>query len=226
MREQRFPLLPQRACTLALVWNGTQFDREGGSDTDESDSEPPLTDEQQIEAIRLSKPRDLPPLPTNRAYALSTAQAVLRDTLAIPTNTRTVAQALALSLPRDARTISQWVDQQLRRSRKPQTLKAAFCWALNPNRTNGWVCLKSHGNASGTAGAKGLALHLRMHAFTRRDVQAMDLQIVRYTRRRQTELLSVIKVTELAFRRRADPRTIEAALMMVALQRDPHGAFS
>ena len=129
-------------------------------------------------------------------------------------------------MPRDARTILQWVDQQLRRSQKPQTLKAAFCWALNPNRTNKWVCLKSHGSASGTAGAKGLALHLRMHAFTRRDVQAIDLQIVRYTRRRQTELLSVVKVAELAFRKRTDPRTIEAALMMVALQRDPHGAVS
>ena len=202
---------------MPLVWNGIEFDREGGSETDESDSEPPLTDAQQVEAIRNSRSCDLPPLPSNSIYAAATAQAVLRDISAIPTNKCTVAQTLALSMPREARSVTQWVDQQLRRGRKVSTLKSAFCWALNPHRTNAWVCLKAHGNPSGTAVAKGLALHLRMHPFTRRDVQIMDMQIVRYTRRRQTELLSVIKVTELGFKRRADPRALEAAVMMVAL---------
>ena len=156
-------------------------------------------------------------MPSNSIYAAATAQAVLRDTLAIPTNKCTVAQTLALSMPREARSVTQWVDQQLRRGRKVTTLKSAFCWALNPHRTNAWVCLKAHGNPSGTAVAKGLALHLRMHPFTRRDVQIMDMQIVRYTRRRQTELLSVVTVSELGFKRRTDPRALEAAVMMIAL---------
>ena len=209
--------------TLAFVWNGTTFDREGGSDTDESDSEPPLTSAEQVKAIRNSKPQDLPPLPVSSQYALATSQVVLRDTLAIPSAKRTVAQRLAIEMPRESRSITQWVQQQLRYARKPKTLRAAFCWALNPNRTAQWVCLKSHGNPSGTAVAKGLALHLRMHPFTRRDVQAMDMQIVRFVRRRQTDLMSIIETSELAFKRR-DPRTLEAAHMMVLLQRSPRGA--
>jgi hypothetical protein len=208
---------------MPLVWNGTQFDQEDASDTDESDSEPPLTDAQQVDAIQKSKSHDLPPLPANSEYAMATAQAVQQGLLAIPTDKRTIAHALALSIPCDARTVEQWACQQLRRGRKTQTLKSAFCWALNPHRTNSWVCLKSHGHVSGgTAVAKGLALHLRMHPFTWRDVHVMDIQIMRFVRRRQTELMSAIKVTELAFKR--DPRTLEAAHMMVALQRSPRGA--
>ena len=38
---------------MPLVWNGTQFETEGGSDTDESDSEQPLTDAEQVVAIEL-----------------------------------------------------------------------------------------------------------------------------------------------------------------------------
>ena len=207
---------------MPLVWNGAEFDREGGSETDESDSEPPLTDAQQVEAIRNSRSCDLPPLPNNPQYAVATAQAVQQGLLSIPTNKRTMAHALALSMPCTASTVAQWTDQQLRRGRKVTTLKSAFCWAMNPHRTNAWVCLRSHGHVSGTAVAKGLALHLRMHSFTRRDVQVMDMQIVRYTRRRQTELLSIIKGTEPTLKR--DSKTLEAAHMMVALQRSPRGA--
>ena len=205
---------------MPLVWNGAEFDREGGSETDESDSEPPLTDAQQVEAIRNSRSCDLPPLPSNSIYAAATAQAVLRDILAIPTNKRTVAQTLALSMPREARSVTQWVDQQLRRGRKVTTLKSAFCWALNPHRTNAWVCLKAHGNPSGTAVAKGLALHLRMHPFTRRDVQQMDAELAQHGHNRQTQLQSVIHVSELNFKKCTDAQTLEAALMMVALQRN------
>ena len=208
---------------MPLVWNGTQFDREEASDTDASDSEPPLTDAEQVYAIETARPQELPPLPANPAYAVATAQAVRRGLLAIPTNKRTVAHALALSLPCDARTLEHWTCQQLRRGRKTQTLKSAFCWAQNPNRTNGWVCQKSHGHVSGTAVAKGLALHLRMHPFTRRDVQVMDMQMVRFVRRRQTELVSVIQAAEVVYKPR-DLRTLEAAHMMVALQRSPRGA--
>ena len=208
------------ARALSLVWNGGQFEQEGGSDTDESDSEPPLTSAEQVKAIRNSKPQDLPPLPVSSGYALATSQVVLRDTLAIPSAKRTVAQRLAIEMPREARSITQWVQQQLRYARKPKTLRAAFCWALNPNRTAGWVCLKSHGNPSGTAVAKGLALHLRMHPFTRRDVQHMDAELAQRAHNRQTQLQSVIHVSELTFKKRTDAQTLEAALMMVALQRD------
>ena len=208
---------------MPLVWNKTAFPREEASDTDASDSESPLTDAEQVYAIQTAQPQALPPLPTNPAYAAATAQAVQRGLLAIPTNKRTVAHALALSMPCDARTIEHWTCQQLRRGRKTQTLKSAFCWAQNPNRTNGWVCRKSHGNVSGTAVAKGLALHLRMHPFTRRDVQVMDRQMVRFVRRRQTELMSVTQTSELVFAPR-DLRTLEAAHMMMALQRSPRGA--
>ncbi len=208
---------------MPLVWNGAQFDREEASDTDASDSEAPLTDAEQAYAIQTARPQDLPPLPANPAYAAATSQAVQQSLWAIPPESRRIAHGLALSMPCDARTVEQWTYQQLRRGRKTQTLKAAFCWALNPNKTNSWVCRRSHGHVSGTAVAKGLALHLRMHPFTRRDVQAMDMQIVRFVRRRQTDLMSIIETSELAFKRR-DPRTLEAAHMMVLLQRSPRGA--
>tara|TARA_B100000902_G_C27120403_1_gene818366 strand:- start:225 stop:869 length:645 start_codon:yes stop_codon:yes gene_type:complete len=208
------------ARSLSLVWNGEQFEQEGGSDTDESDSEQPLTGDEQIQAIHKSKPLDLPPLPVSREHAHATSQAVLRDTVAVPQEKRTIAQSLAIKMPREAHTIAQWVQQQLRYARKVKTLRAAFCWALNPNRTAQWVCLKSHGNPSGTAVAKGLALHLRMHPFTRRDVQQMDAELSHRPCHQQARLLSAVHVSELTFKKRTDAQTLEAAVMMVALQRN------
>ena len=62
--------------TLALVWNGTELVRDNGSDTEGSDSEPPLTAPEQLRAILGTCTIVAPPLPVNKEHARATAQTV------------------------------------------------------------------------------------------------------------------------------------------------------
>ena len=205
--------------TVALVWNGSDFKADGASDTDESDSEQPLSHAQQIQAILNSQSSNLPPLPVDVKHAVANSNAVRTHTEAVPPLSRTHAQILALSLPRDSRTVAEWVAQQLRCGRKEATLRAAFCWALNPNKTAAWVCLRSGGSPSRTHVAKGLGLHLRMHPFTRWHVQRGRDHLPAYARRRQNHL-HVVRVSELAgVQGRRSAGELDAAIMMVVLQR-------
>lgn len=213
----------ERARTVALVWNGTDFKADDGSDTDESDSEPPLTRAEQVQAILNTQRGNLPPLPVSAKHAFANSNVVQHHTQAVPPQSRTQAQTLALSLPRESFTVAQWAAQQLRFGRKEVTLKTAFFWALNPNRTAYWVCRKSGGNRSRTHVAKGLALHLRMHPFTRLDVQRGRDLLPTYAHRHRNQLHSV-RVSELAgVQGQRSAGELDAAMMMVVFQRCPIG---
>jgi len=163
---------------MVLVWNGTDFVCADGSDTDASDSELPLTPSDHVVALVNIRAHAPPPLPVEWKHARSTAQAVLNHIISIPSKKRTCAHRLALSLPLRATTIAEWIDQHLRAHRREHTLKTALCVALNPSRTEEWVCSKSGGTTR--VGhmhiVKGLALHLRMHPFTWHEVkEAYDM---------------------------------------------------
>ena len=163
---------------LSLVWNGAEFVCSGGSDTDGSDSEQPLTPSEHVVALVNIRAHAPPPLPVEKKHARATAQAVLNHICAIPIGKRRGAHRLALSLPLQATTIAEWIEQQLRAHRREHTLKTALCVALNPSRTEEWVCSKSGGTTR--VGhmhiVKGLALHLRMHPFTWHEVkEACDM---------------------------------------------------
>tara|TARA_B100000927_G_scaffold60731_1_gene47325 strand:+ start:926 stop:1459 length:534 start_codon:yes stop_codon:yes gene_type:complete len=133
---------------------------------------------------------------------------VLHSIAAIPIEQRKNAHRLALSMPIFATTISEWVDQQLRAHRQVHTLKTALCVALNPTRTQEWVCNKSGGRLGHIHIAKGLALHLRMHPFTWLEVkEARDI----LTHHKPCALKQLFG---------KDPATLEAAAGLVVFQRE------
>ncbi len=156
---------------MTLVWTGEDFAAEGGSDTDGSDSEQPLTDSGQVVAILNAKASTPPPLPLNPKHALATASAVLTCVKAVPYAKRTIAQDHALRSPVVARTVADWVEEQLDFRRTERTVRTAMTFALNPNKRIDWVCAKTKHGGSNVNVAKGMALHLRCHPFTRSDVQ-------------------------------------------------------
>ena len=161
-----------RACArMSFVWNGAHFEREGGSDTEESDSEQPLAESEQIVAILNTRRPHPPPLPVDAKHALMTAMAVQNHIHAIPHERLTISQDYALKAPVVAQKIENWIEQQLGDRRTERTIRHAFCFALNPNRSNVWVAKKVQGSGQTTGVAKGMALHLRCHPFTRSDVQ-------------------------------------------------------
>jgi hypothetical protein len=154
---------------MALVWNGRDFVTFGGSDTDESDSEQPLSGLEQAAAIlNAAVP---PPLPVDAKHARSTADAVLRHVRSVPEASRQIAHDHVLRTPIGAPTIADWVDEQLDDRRTERTIRHAFCFALNPSRSNVWVAKKAKGNVQAASVAKGMALHMRCHPFTRHDAQ-------------------------------------------------------
>jgi len=155
---------------MGLVWDGTQFVTLGGSDTDESDSEQPLGEAEQVVAILNAKASTPPPLPVLAKHTRATAAAVLTCLNAIPYTKRTIAQDHALAHEVRAYTIADWVDQQLEYRRTERTIRVAFCFALNPSRSNTWIAKKAKGNLQSAGVAKGMALHLRCHPFTRAEV--------------------------------------------------------
>ena len=194
---------------LALVWNGTELVRADGSDTEESDSEPPLTPLEQVRAILEPGTLVPPPLPVERGHARATAQTVYDYIASIPTEKRRSAHRLALSIPLVATSIAGWIDQQLQMNRREHTLKTALCVALNPKRTEEWLCRKSGGTTrlGHMHIVKGLALHLRMHPFTWLEVRdAYDMLSHHKPRALQTLL-------------RTDAATLEAAAGLVVFQR-------
>jgi len=156
---------------MTLVWTGTDFAAEGGSDTEESDSEQPLDDSQQVVAILNAKVSTPPPLPADPKHARATAAAVLTCVKAAPYAKRTLAQDHALRTPVVSSTVADWVEEQLDFRRTERTVRTAMTLALNPNKRNDWICAKTKSGAGNIHIAKGMALHLRCHPFTRSDVQ-------------------------------------------------------
>lgn len=207
--------------TLALVWNGTDFQVDGGSETEESDSEAPLTSAEQVQAIFCARSENLPPLPVDAKHALANSNAVHKHTEAVPPGARTQAQTLALSLPRKAGTVAEWAAQQFRHGRREPTLKSALCWALNPRKTAAWVCRKSGGNPSRTLTAKGLALHLRMHPFTRAEVERARDLLPEHAHRHRQQLYGIQVSDLVGVTGRRSAGELDAAMMMVLFQRGP-----
>ena len=196
---------------MVLVWNGTDFVCVDGSDTDASDSELPLAPSDHAVVLLSTDIRVPPPLPADREHARSTAQAVLNHIISIPIEKRTCAHRLALSLPLWATTIADWIGQHLRAHRREHTLKTALCVALNPSRTEEWVCNKSGGTTrlGHMHVAKGLALHLRMHPFTWHEVkEACDM----LTHKKPRALDHILV---------KDAATLQAAVGLVCLGRRP-----
>lgn len=200
--------------TVPLVWKGTHFETEGGSDTEESDSEQPLTEPQQVVAILDLKSTKPPPLPVEARHARSTATSVRQHILNVASDKRTHAHLLALRMPiHQPATVAGWIMQQRANGRKVQTIKTAMCWALNPNRSQAWVCKKAGGGPTQAYAAKGLALHLRMHPFTRFEVQHASSMYDSWIEQRDRLTLALVS--------RNSCRTLEAATALVALQ-DQH----
>ena len=160
----------------------------GGSDTDCSEAEPPLTNHQQVVAILNLQSRRPPPLPVESRYAQKTARAVLQHTLRIPADRKTQAHALALSIPLVASSIDNWLYNQRCALWSHNTLFSALCAALNPNNPSvPYTCKASYTEElrlCGVRGVRGLALNLRMHPFTRFDVQHARDKLVRDTSQR------------------------------------------
>ena len=192
---------------MSLVWNGVELVRADGSDTDGSDSEHPLTPADHVVALVNIHACAPPPLPVEKKHARATAQAMLNYISAIPIERRRSAHRLALSLPLQATTIAEWIEQQLRANRREHTLKTALCVALNPSCTEEWVCSKSGGTTR--VGhmhiVKGLALHLRMHPFTWHEVkEACDM----LTHKKPRALNEIVA---------KDAATLQAAVGLVCL---------
>ena len=147
------------------------FQTHDGSDTEESDSEQPLSEAGQVVAILNAKASTPPPLPVSPKHANATASAVLTCLKAVPETKRTVAHDHALRTPISSPTIADWVEKQLDDRRTEATLRNAMTLALNPNKSASWVAAKAKNPGSNLGSAKGMALHLRCHPFTRSDVQ-------------------------------------------------------
>jgi hypothetical protein len=156
---------------MALAWSGTDFTTEGGSETEESDSEQPLTESQQLVAILDTQASRPPPLPAEPKLAPSTAAAVLRHIQKMPESARHIAHDYALATPIVALTVAGWIDQQLDDRRTQRVLRLALAMALNPTHSIAWLSKKTQCNSGSAYIARGLALHLRCHPFTRSDVQ-------------------------------------------------------
>ena len=144
-------------------------------------------------------------------HARATATAVRQHILNLPGEKRTHAHLLALRMPiQQPATVVDWIKQQRSSGRKEQTIKTALCWALNPNRSQAWVCKKAGGSPTQAYAAKGLSLHLRMHPFTRFDVQHGASTYHNWTEQRDRRTLTLAA--------RNNCRALEAATALVALQ--------
>ena len=150
-------MLAPNACTDTL---------EDGSDNDQ-----PLSYGDQVVAILDIKATHPPPLPVASQHARATAKAVLVHTLNIHPMERKQAHNFALAMPLVATSITKWVEQQLASHRKEHTVKTALCMALNPSKPGTWACKRSGCSIGHMYVVKGLALHVRMHPFTRSEVE-------------------------------------------------------
>lgn len=202
---------------LALTWNGGDWGSQDGSETEGSDGgERPLSPSEQVVAIlNTDKSVPPPPLPVLRKHAKSTACAVIRTVLGTPKVQRTKAQKFALTLPLCADTVSDWVEQHFEAHRREHTLKTALVMALNPRNTGAWARKQTGARVGHMYIIKGLALHLRMHPFTRPEVQHACSMLLNYEPkvRRSPDPLAV------RFRCSHDASTLEVAVIMVLFQR-------
>lgn len=206
---------------LALTWNGSDWVSQEGSDTEGSDdgvpqhAENPLSPSEQVVAILNADISSPPPLPVLRKHARSTACAVIRAVLGTPKPKRTKAQKFALTLPLCADTVSGWVEQQFEAHRREHTLKTALVMALNPTNTGAWARKQTGARVGHMYIIKGLALHLRMHPFTRPEVQYACSMLLNYEPKvRRSPDPSAIR-----FRCSHDAATLEAAVILVLFQR-------
>ena len=202
------------APNMGLVWKGTDFGCVGGSDTEESDSEQPLDEAAQVVAILdVKKGRPPPPLPVLKKHARATGASVLRHILTTPERKRTVALDHAARTPIFAPTVLDWIDQQLDDRRTERTIRFSLCFALNPSRSNKWVAKKAKGNRDAPCIAKGMALHLRCHAFTRAEVQhACDL-LPDVCKHRESRNLARLAIAKQRAPRGVD--TLDAAVVLI-----------
>ena len=145
------------------------------------DNEQPLTPQDQVIAILDIKARYPPPLPVEPKHARATAKAVREHTLAIRPEQRKQAHNFALATPLKATTIAEWVEQHRSLQRKEHTLKTALLMALYPKRTGVDVCKQVGCSIGHMYIVRGLALHLRMHPFTRSEVQCACEEPFHYT---------------------------------------------
>ena len=197
---------------LGLTWTGADWVDPEGSDTEFDEVEPALSPSDQVVAIL--DIRNAPPLPALRKHAVSTAQAVQQTLLDIPPERRTKAESFALSVPVQARSVSEWVEQQFCAHRKERTLKTALVMALNPQHTAAWARKQTGAHVGHMYVIKGLALHLRMHPFTLPDVHHACKMLLNYQPKVRRSLDSFRHPSK-------DTDTLEVAVTMVLFQRHP-----
>lgn len=204
----------QASAVAPLSNNDDSVDREG-SDTESCESEPTLTPSNRV--VTIPDLRNAPPLPVLRKHAQATATAVLRSVLDVPPKKRTKAEKFALTLPLEAHSVTGWVDQQFCAHRKEHTLKTALVMALHPKNTGAWAREQTGAHVGHMYVIKGLALHLRMHPFTRPEVQHACAMLLDYQPkvRRSPDLH--------AHRPKSSMNTdaLEVAVIMVLFQRHP-----
>lgn len=206
--------VPNSGSGIGLARDGSQFVSMGGSDTEESDSEQPLDEAAQVVAILdVKNGRPPPPLPVLKKHARATGASVLRHILTTPERKRTVAYDHAVRTPVWAPTVLEWINQQLDDRRTERTIRYAICFALNPSRSNSWVAKKSKGNRDAPCIAKGMALHLRCHAFTRAEVQHGCDLLPDYCKHRESRNLARAAIAKQRAPRGVD--TLDAAVVLI-----------
>lgn len=158
----------------------------------------------------LESPDYPPPLPVLRESAKATAKAVIAHVMAVPVMSRTRAHDLALSLSRNAPSVHAWADEQLRSGRKPHTLKTALTLALNPTRTATWACRATGARIGHQQPIIGLAYNVRMHPFTRAEVEHVRNLLTGYSPQRLPPRRPLGR-----YRCGTDVSALEAAVAMV-----------
>ncbi len=203
---------------MALVWNGHDWSR-AGSETecgsDASQQSESWSDRAILESLGCP-----PPIPTLHSHAKATAQAVIAHVLSVPAVRRSRAHDLALSLSRNAPSIYVWVDKQLRAGRKSHTIKTALTLALNPTRTATWACRETGARVGHQQPILGLAYNVRMHPFTRAEVEDARNLLEGYSPRRVRVRLPPRHVLE-RYQCGTGVATLEAAVTMVVFNTTP-----
>lgn len=193
--------------------NGVDTERCDTEGSDTEDTEHPLTRQEQVVALLDIKALHPPPLPIHSMHARATAKAVLMHTLQIHPAHRKQAHNFALAMPLTATSIAEWVEQHLCLQRKEHTLKTALFMALNPNRPAAWVLQQSGCSSGHMYVVRGLALHLRMHPFTRSEVQYACDHLLHYMAR-----VKKLSVSPTAFGCNMNKRRMQAANTLLSLQ--------
>ncbi|MBG11122.1 MAG: hypothetical protein CMD92_08185 [Gammaproteobacteria bacterium] len=194
---------------MALVWNGRDWSRTG-SETECSSSDASQYEGWADRAI-LESLGCPPPIPMLHSHAKVTAKAVIAYVLSVPAMRRTRAHDLALSLSRNAPSIHIWVQKQLRAGRKSHTIKTALTLALNPTRTATWACRETGARVGHQQPILGLAYNVRMHPFTRAEVEDACDMLEGYQPYRAPE----------RYQCGTDVATLEAAVAMIVFNTSP-----